>query len=98
MLPLTPKQRKPLPALLPNLSSKILANSSVPSAWTYFLSVSAVNGVGLGVAAGNIDGFALGLRMLGRGLMRPTESERSGAERFVLDSAWPSGGEERETG
>jgi hypothetical protein len=61
-----------------------------------------VEGVGFGVAGGNIDGFwfELELRLFRRGLTRPTESERGGAERLVLarGRVGGGGGEAREAG
>lgn len=57
-----------------------------------------MEGVGFGVAGGNIDGFWVEL-VLRRGLTRPTESERGGAERLVfVRRRVGGGGEEREAG
>lgn len=66
----------------------ILANKNVPSAWTYFLSPSAVIGVGLGVAGGNIDGFPNTLRAVVF-LTLPTESALGGTG---LDPVLDAGG------
>jgi len=52
-----------------------------------------VEGIGFGVAGGNIDGFWFELGLLRRGLTRPTESGRGGAERLVLVRGRVGGGE-----